>query len=388
VVTTVNDSNPLDEATLDLGDLSESPPPERPRRSGRGHLGSVLIGIALVAVLAMIATAVLRMVRADEDSATPHDHAYQYETPNAFVVDTVDDYQPYAITMPNDVIVDLGTGHVEPLPASVRRRVGGAANYQPSPNGRQIAFEGSAGRHDHLLYLAKVDGSQVHLAIARSTAVSTPSWSLDGTQIVYVGADDAIFVLDVSSGTVRRVFHRSYPEKVWLPSFTPDGTSILFTRRHGHRLGLWSIPATGGKPTLLRQDAAFGAYSPDGSTIAFHRIGGPDTGVWFPFDFRISLIASDGNHPRGLGVHNPGCCTMADGFEWDWTRPVWSPDGTKLVFQRFGQVPGDILVVDVDTHMSTAIGEGAYPTWFDDHSLIVEDYDPPAGGLIVEGGSR
>ena len=46
---------------------------------------------------------------------------------------------------------------------------------------------------------------------------------------------------------------------------------MLFTRSSGSgnrsRLGLWMVPVAGGNATLLRQNAAYGAYSPDGSTI-------------------------------------------------------------------------------------------------------------------------
>jgi hypothetical protein len=393
VVANVTDSN-RHEDPIDLGDLSAEPRPERTSRSGREGLGSLLIVVALIAVLAMFAVAIVRIGGADgptRDAASASTaHESRHETPNAFVVETVDEYVAPRPALPNDVIVDLATGRIDRLPASILRRAGSEADYQVSPNGKRIAFVGSAGRHDGLLFLAKLDGSQVHLAIDRSTPVTTPSWSPDGSEIVYVGADGGIFVLVVSSGTVRRVFHRRYPERVWLPSFGPDGTSIMFTcaSHHGRRLGLWTVPSTGGQPERLMPDAAFGTYSPDGSTIAFHRIGGLGGGSWFPFGFHIKLMAADGGSAHDLGVHNPGCCTMAPGMDWDWTRPAWSPDGTRVAFQRFGRTPGDILAVNIGTKVSTAIGRGSYPTWLDDHTLIVEDYGPPVGGLIIQGGSR
>ena len=51
------------------------------------------------------------------------------------------------------------------------------------------------------------------------------------------------------------------------PSFSADGTRILFTRSDGVRADLYEMPTVGGEPRLLIADGGIGWFSPDGKWL-------------------------------------------------------------------------------------------------------------------------
>lgn len=185
--------------------------------------------------------------------------------------------------------------------------------------------------------------------------------------------------MNVTSGQTTRLTHASddlFLEQDWFlsPSFSPDGQTVLFHQhRAGHLAGwdLWSVPTTGGAPSLVRRNAAYGAFSPDGSTIAYtdspqklshdmgvHPIPGPGAGespangIW--------LADPDGSNPRPL----------VEGGKI--RSPMWSPDGTRIAY-----VDGDATwVVDVDTGETQQVARGVAESWFDDSTLIMTATSP------------
>lgn len=165
--------------------------------------------------------------------------------------------------------IDLNAGEVTPLPETLR----GGESYDASPGGTMLAYTRFGG-----LYVADVDGADVHEVPTGGLEPLSPSWSPDGSLLVFQGLGrdargrDArvrdLFVVDVTTDEVSRVTDLK-PRAAWwydVPSFSPDGETILFhlPRRSeaGARWDLWSVPAVGGEPTLVRPDAAMGVYVP------------------------------------------------------------------------------------------------------------------------------
>jgi hypothetical protein len=89
---------------------------------------------------------------------------------------------------------------------------------------------------------------------------------------------------------------------------------------------VWSVPVTGGEPTLAIQDAAFPTPLPDGKTVAY---------------------VGDGGHNVSIAsVDDPGSARVlisATAFGL-----MVSPDGTRLAYSRADEPPG-ISVVDAAT---------------------------------------
>ena len=75
----------------------------------------------------------------------------------------------------------------------------------------------------------------------------------------------------------------------------------------------------------------------------------------------------DGSDPR---VINPG----RDSYGIP--TASWSPDGSRLAYWTFHR--WNVYVLDVATGESTLVGKGAWPSWVDDDTLIIEIYYGPA----------
>ena len=261
--------------------------------------------------------------------------------------------------------VDVRTGRVTDLPRSIRS-VASAEHFQASPDGSRLAFNGDGG-----IYVATIDGDHLRLIPGTAGAVA-PSWSPDGKELVYSDGWRRGFVVNVRSGAIHQVIRAA--GLMWHPNFSPDGRTILFTRQRRGALELRTIPTSGGaSTTLLRLSSphtgvAFGTYGPDG-TIAYRKtqFDGVDvtemtggTALW--------LVDADGSHPRSLKV---GCCWMSQ-IDGEALWPMWSPDGSRVAFERL--YSRGVIVVDVGTGRHRLIDEGTHPAWIDDHRLILEAY--------------
>jgi Tol biopolymer transport system component len=151
------------------------------------------------------------------------------------------------------------------------------------------------------------------------------------------------------------------------PRFTPDGGTILFTRTQQGRQSLWRVPAIGGAPRLLLDDAGDADVSPDGSQIAYAASTVDSGGV----RARLMVTKPDGTGRRELWSR--GSVLVAS--------PRWSPDGRRVAIFRGGSQnsPSSLVVVDVSRGaareypapnghvMSNAIWDGS------GHGLIVAE---------------
>jgi Tol biopolymer transport system component len=226
-----------------------------------------------------------------------------------------------------------------------------------SPDGTRITYTDNG-----VVNVADLDGSnaQALTQIRTPDGPTGPQWSPDGSSIVYQGnrvgsSIGNLYVVDVGSGQVRQITDTEGVETDNLyymsPTFDPTGSTILFnmpTVEGGQeRYDLWSVPATGGEPTLVRRGAIFGDYSPDGSQIAF--IGSRE-GL---FDDLWVAPAAGGDAQK-----------LATG---EIAIPRWSPDGTRILYNGGS---GGVYVVDVATGEQTLVVESDHvPAWVDDDTL-------------------
>ncbi len=127
------------------------------------------------------------------------------------------------------------------------------------------------------LWTANIDGTGVKRMTSDEGVASNPTFSPDGKLLAFSGQYDGnmdVYVMPVEGGVpVRLTWH---PGPDIAQSFTPDGSSVLFTSPRavftGRYTQLFTVKAAGGSPEepVKIPHAVKAAYSPDGSRIAYN----------------------------------------------------------------------------------------------------------------------
>ncbi len=277
-------------------------------------------------------------------------------------------------------LVDLRTGRSTPIEGS------GLAG-DLSPDGTSIASGGDK------IAVAHLDGTNVRefeatrQVFPEEEQVNAPRWSPDGRTIVYQGDGrfeliGNLFALDVASGKVTQLTDlEQISSHLWYmsPSYSPDGGSILFTSPRGpcesctpstgksdrQLWHLWSIPSSGGEPTIVVRDSGHGEYSPDGSMIAYTQISGTEAALASGTEAALNhLFTGD------LWIANADGSDRRQLVAGELVLPRWSPDGTKIAYSDDGR--GGTYVVAVDTGETTMITDAAQRAeWVDDDTLLL-----------------
>ena len=154
------------------------------------------------------------------------------------------------------------------------------------------------------------DGSGLTIVTDGSGNVGFPSWSPDGTQIVYRASDkdrQGLFVITVATGDIRSLTADSSHDN--FPAWSPKGDRIAFTRFFESDYELYTINPDGtGTRRVTNQPGndAHCAWSPDGEWLAFTsaRGGFKDEAALHPGNAQqygdIYVMRPDGSHVRQL----------------------------------------------------------------------------------------
>jgi TolB protein len=225
------------------------------------------------------------------------------------------------------------------------------------PNTGRIAFEvewGPNGDENKNIYSIKPDGTNLLMLTHRQSGQSgQPTWSPDGTLIVFSAADETggtahIFSMVPDGGSVTQLtFGAGW---AGAPVFSPDGRRIAYDWHLAEDTeAIYVMDAEGGHLTQITYPPVGSAdlrpsFSPDGTTLAFDRNGA------------VYLIGLDG---RGLRRLTP------EGAQID--PPVWSPDGTRILFSN----EDGMQVMNADGTGLVSLGNGGNPSWSPDGAMIV-----------------
>ncbi len=149
-----------------------------------------------------------------------------------------------------------------------------------SPDGRTIVFHAVG----NLWRMSLPNGSPQRITTDTHFEYE-PAFSPDGRSIVYTTWSDealgAIYRIDVSGGNKQKLTER--PGYYFSPSFSADGGTIVYRRGSGNSLlgqihgvdtGIYTMPASGGEPTLVTDSGSEPRFSETGDRIYFRTGGG------------------------------------------------------------------------------------------------------------------
>jgi Tol biopolymer transport system component len=167
-----------------------------------------------------------------------------------------------------------------------------------SPNGDQIAFRSE--REGGGIFVMGASGESVKRI---ADFGYHPSWSPDGNEIVCatttfvrpeqrLSFHSRLFSIRVSTGEKRPITPAE--EFAMQPSWSPHAHRVAYWSVHGAQWDIWTIPAKGGQPVFVTNDAALDwnpIWSPDGAYLYFASDRGGSMNLWrAPIDEKSGTV--------------------------------------------------------------------------------------------------
>jgi len=268
-----------------------------------------------------------------------------------------------------------------------------------SPDATMIAYS-HATDHEAGIYVAEPESGRVTRLTSTSGWDGYPAWSPDGTKIAFVHNHCTLRVADLAKCAWRSMSRVS--GRVDSHAWTPDSRYVYFrgedagTKRRFFDVvysdwflyrvdiltgsqervtedqGLEAGPSPDGSRLALildrRDDRALFLANPDGSNLQPLPIAGyrPQGISWAPQGDRLLVEALPSDERSGLvgaslfviEIGNKSTRRLAEkGVGWG--SPSWSPDGTKVLYERSGK----LAVYDLKAENEAVSREGSYPRW-------------------------
>src|SRR6266545_4641752 len=229
-------------------------------------------------------------------------------------------------------------------------------DYAFSPDGSRVAFshyvgQGAASEIKNEIFVMNANGSGLTQVTHDDAHAAFPSWSPDGTELVYTSyrgdnyvpgclgstlCPGDLYVIDVDGTKERRLTNDTGDES--MPSWSPDGKTIAFQRRaaldapgalyaiQADATGMQEVSPGPGRWVL------FPEWSPDGSEILFLAADFQETiGVW--------IVGADGTDLRRLADTNA---------DTTFGRPLWSPTGAHIAYANLASGESQLWVMNAD----------------------------------------
>ncbi|MEO7493777.1 MAG: Tol-Pal system beta propeller repeat protein TolB, partial [Massilia sp.] len=257
----------------------------------------------------------------------------------------------------------------------------------------RVAYVNKMGPKDFRLEVADADGENTVTPVRSNEAIISPSWSPDGSKVVYVSFElkkPVIYLQDLVTGS-RKII-ANYKGNNSAPSWSPDGTrlALALTKDPVYQVYVMNIDGSG----LRRLTNTTGIetepqFSADGQSIYFtsDRSGGPQiykmsvnggtaTRVTFNGPYNISpRVSPDGKTLAWVsqrdGRFSLYAMDLASGQELkladDATEPSFAPNGKYVMYATKGGGRTGLAVVSVDgrvkQRLSIQTGNIREPSW-------------------------
>ena len=237
---------------------------------------------------------------------------------------------------------------IRPDGSGLHRVTHGGCQPSVSPDGAEVVFTDAACGGGGL-YLMNANGLG-RRSIPVAPGVDSPSFSPDGKQVVFDDYQSSIYSVNVDGSGLRRLHHfGALPHK---PVLAPDGKTILFDLEPMHgasRLYLMDSNGANVRAIPHTTSALDASFSPNGKTIVFVRGNGifrmSVTGHWLK---RLTTAPTTGED----------------------ANPEFSPDGTKIVFERLDNGVhkfSGLLVMNAEgSHprvLTSSVFSSGFPAW-------------------------
>ena len=226
-----------------------------------------------------------------------------------------------------------------------------------SPDGTRIVFSLGFDRFPGNvadIYIMDANGAnRVNLTKGRHNVNHSPAVSPDGTKIAFVSYRDhngEIYVMNADGKSLKNL--TLHLDDDTCPTWSPDGRKIAFWSRQvaegvQNHSDIIVMDADGANRTNITQNPRASnrtpSWSPDGNRIAFAAFSNLDRVRAWNANLDIFVMNADGTHPVRL--------TGDARLNW---LPSWSPDGRRIVFERAHQ--DDPIYCDI--YMMNADGTG------------------------------
>ncbi|HEY0593227.1 MAG TPA: protein kinase [Thermoanaerobaculia bacterium] len=287
---------------------------------------------------------------------------------------------------------------VMPALGGMPRRIVQEANFPSwSPDSRWIYFSAGPPTRQHIYRVPREGGKREEIPIRfanqnqllfarRYPYLFYPTISPNGRWLLFAAQSETVFVVPAAGGAPREI------SRGRLPSWSSDGTAILFTNTDaGRNLSLWQIgfdPATGtpgskAPLTVGRGTDEKASMSGDGKAIAF---GAEDVTV------NVERIPLD--EAEGVAVMRPEPVTYGRSLNYFFDV---APRGSAIVFERLMGTSTSIWRKDLGSPPVQLTSDertiDRFPSWSPDGTKIAfvrraaDDSDPAIFVMSADGAS-